>query len=122
MTLIQDYAEGGSRAVDVEMFARSLHVRKMRRMVEPLPGHTLNLPYYWLNKYYGHLRQGKRLLVSSCDFLQLGADEVPLRWRVLFKSLGSMRAFRPRPAQEEGQGTRKTRRESEASYKDVTHS
>ena len=105
-TLVQDYTEHGTRAVDVELFTRSLHIRKVRSMVEPSQGHTLHLPYFWINKHYGHLRQGKRLLMSSCDFLKLTHADTPLRWRAVLKPFGAMRGFRPRPAEETTPGTR----------------
>ena len=28
----------------------------------------------WINRTYGHLRMGKRILVSSCDWMQLPAE------------------------------------------------
>jgi len=69
MTLIQDHAEGGKRITDVESFARALKIRQLRHMAEPRPPPHTNFLLYWLDKYYGHLRQGKRLLTSTCDFL-----------------------------------------------------
>ena len=41
-TLIQDYVEGGRRVQDVELFVRSLYVRKIRHMWVYMP--TLSAP------------------------------------------------------------------------------
>ena len=95
MTLIQDHAEGGKRITDVESFARALKIRQLRHMAEPRPPPHTNFLLYWLDKYYGHLRQGKRLLTSTCDFLHFDptpAEEkvAPRSWNYVLKSIGTM--------------------------------
>ena len=91
-TLIQDYPEGGQRAPDVENFCKAIHTTKLRRMLEPHTGQHTNYVKYWMNKDYGKLRQGLRLLASNCDFLDL-SNNVPLYWRVILKNIGCMRGF-----------------------------
>ena len=76
-TLIQDYAEGGQRAPDVETFCRAIHATKLRRITEPHNGQHTNFYLHRLQRDYGKLRQGQRLVFSNCDFLQL-SDETPL--------------------------------------------
>ena len=98
--LLQDYAEGGRRIPDVEGFARALQVRKLRHMIEPHPAPHANFLLYWLDRFYGHLRQGRRLLISSCDFLQFdpGPEEskqAPLMWNYVLKAIGAMRGLQP---------------------------
>ena len=77
VTLIQDYAEGGQRAPDVETFCRALHATKIRRLTEPHTGQHTNFLRHWMEKDYGKLRQGMRLILSNCDFLHL-SEGVPL--------------------------------------------
>ena len=91
-TLIQDYAEGGQRAPDVETFCRAIHATKLRRITEPHKGQHTNFYLHWLLRDYGKLRQGQRLVLSNCDFLHL-SDETPLYWRAILKNIGSMRGF-----------------------------
>ena len=88
-TLIQDYPEpeGGQRAHDVENFCKAIHTTKLRRMLEPHAGQHTNYVKYWMNKDYGKLRQGLRLLASNCDFLDL-SNNVPLYWRVILRNIG----------------------------------
>jgi len=97
-TLIQDYEEGGIRAPDVEPFVKALYIKKLRRIVEPHPGVHRNFPLYWLNKYYGHLKQGLRIITSNCDFLffdSLEDRQAPAEWRAAFKSIGSLEGLAP---------------------------
>ena len=47
------------------------------------PRHDLVMS--WVNKAYGHLRMGRRLLHSSCDFLAL-PHETPDHWRLALKA------------------------------------
>ena len=98
--LIQDYPETGRRTQDVELFTRALYIRKLRHLVEPRSNPEQNLVYYWLHKTYGHLRMGARLLVSSCDFLQLSDADTPHTWRVIMKNVGAMRGLIPNVDQE----------------------
>ena len=54
--------------------------------------------FSWLNDQYGHLRQGHRILTSTCDFLQMKA--CPSRfWRIAFKCLGMIRGISPNTTQ-----------------------
>ena len=98
-TLIQDYAEGGQRVQDVELFAKALQVRKIRHVVEPRPQPHANFALFWLRGSYGHLRQGKRLLLSTCDFLHFSANKEgrtpPLSWVYTLQAAGSMRGWQP---------------------------
>ena len=71
LTLIQDYPEGGMRAPDVELFTEAIYINKIARLLEPRPEPHTNLILFWINQTYGHLRQGLRILTSSCDFLQI---------------------------------------------------
>ena len=55
---------------------------------------------YWLNLTYGHLRQGTRLLLSTCDFLHLHDPErMPKAWRYFLKATGTMRGPVPATSQ-----------------------
>ena len=92
--LVQDYHEMGVRCQDVESFVDALYVRWVRRIADPAPQPYKGLVYYWLNKTYGHLRQGHRLLISNCDFLCL-ADETPPFWRAVLQAFGSRRGLVP---------------------------
>ncbi len=90
---MQDYPEGGIRVPDIEAFAQALQVRRIRRVLEPHSGLHTNFLLYWLHQFYGHLRQGKRLLMSTCDFLQFDPNKEkisPRLWRYTLKSLGTM--------------------------------
>ena len=100
LTLIQDYSNGGCRAPDVENFAAALQIRKVRRLLEPHEGPHCNILLYWLQRTYAHLRQGRRLLMSACDFLCFDAPRAaPRSLRYLLKAIGCMRG--PLPAAEQ---------------------
>ena len=100
LTLIGDYNEGGVRAPDIENFAAALQVRKLRRLLEPHSGPQTNFIMYWLNLTYGHLRQGTRLLLSTCDFLHLHDPErMPKAWRYFLKATGTMHGPVPATSQ-----------------------
>ena len=101
LTLIQDHDEGGTRAPDVELFVRSQYIRKARQLLEPHPGLHTNFARYWINTAYGHLRQGTRLLMSTCPFDELRGTHtgVPYRWRLFFQTLGTMRGLTPAVSQ-----------------------
>ena len=73
-TLVQDHADHGIRATDVECFSRALYARWTRHLVTPPQALYKHIVQHYIHKYYGHLRQGPRLLLSHCDFLQLGPD------------------------------------------------
>ena len=105
ITLIQDHAEGGKRVTDVETFVTSLHIRRIRHMLEPNSGPHTNFIMFWLQEYYGHLRQGLRLLLSQCDFLRIVATPTeskcaPPLWRLTLKATGCMRGLTPAVSQE----------------------
>ena len=93
-TLIADYAEGGQRCQDVELFSKSLYIRQVGRIVAPSTHRGADLVMGWINEKYGHLRMGKRLLVSSCDFLEL-PDTMPPYWRIALTSWGALRGLVP---------------------------
>ena len=92
--LVQDYHEMGVRAQDVESFVDALRVRWVRRLVDPAPHPYKGLVFYWIHRAYGHLRQGQRLLVSTCDFLCLG-EGVPPFWSAVLRALGARRGLVP---------------------------
>jgi hypothetical protein len=49
---------------------------------------------HWIQQHYGHLRQGLRLLTSSCDFLQM--QHCPSRfWQLALPCLGMMEDIAP---------------------------
>ena len=93
-TLIQDYAESGARCQDIELFTKSLYVRQVGRLVAPTLHCGINLVMSWVNRAYGHLRMGRRLLVSSCDFIMLPSD-MPQYWRIALKENGLVRGLVP---------------------------
>ena len=64
----------------------------------------------WVNHTYGHLRMGKRLLISSCDFLALSVNTVPLYWRTALQQWGALRGLVP------WAGEQKPPRKSEVTY------
>ena len=71
--------------------------------MEPHPGIHRNFLLYWINRQYGHLRQGLRIIMSNCDFLFLDAEgerKTPAEWRVTLKNIGALRGFSPAEAQE----------------------
>ena len=66
-------------------------MRKVRRLLEPHSGLQSNFVLYWLHRSYGHLRQGKRLLMSSCDFLCFDSPRAaPRALRYMLKATGVM--------------------------------
>ena len=91
-TLIQDYAEGGMRCQDVEIFVKSLYMRQVGRLATPSTHQGVDLVMAWINRAYGHLRMGRRLLISNCDWLRLPA-EMPQYWRNALKSMGTLRGL-----------------------------
>ena len=100
VTLMQDYAEGGKRIPDVERFACALKARRLRHLLEPHESPHTEFALYWIRRYYGHLRQGLRLLISNCDFLffdDTPANEkvAPLEWNYTLKTIGGMRGLQP---------------------------
>jgi ribonuclease HI len=101
-TLIQDYAESGMRCQDVELFVKSLYMRQVGRLVAPSTHRGIDLVMAWINRAYGHLRMGKRLLISSCDWLKL-PEETPQYWRYALKSMGALRGLVPRDSEPDGQ-------------------
>ena len=105
LTLIQDYQEGGQRCQDIELVARSLYQRQIGRLVAPSNHQGIDLVMSWVNKAYGHLRMGRRLLHSSCDFLSL-PHETPNHWRLALKSHGTLRGLVPYVGSPEAQNDR----------------
>ena len=87
--LTQDYAETGSRCIDIENFVRAIYaVWVIRRLPHPSPMPWKNIAFYYINKTYGHLRQGARLLTSQCDFLHL--KDVPPFWESALQAAGML--------------------------------
>ena len=86
LTLVQDYPEGGQRCQDIELFVRSLYIRQVSRLVAPSTHRGVDLVMAWVHRAYGHLRQGRRILISACDFLQL-PEAMPLYWRIALQAL-----------------------------------
>ena len=80
--LVQDYLEGGMRCLNVEVHVRATYMRHVRRLLDPAPQHWKGMAMHWVNAVYGKLRQGRRLLLSACDFLAvLHDDRVPAFWQ-----------------------------------------
>jgi hypothetical protein len=59
----------------------------------------------WVNKAYGHLKMGRRLLHSSCDFFAL-PQETPDHWRLALKAHGTLRGLVPYGGSPEAQNER----------------
>ena len=99
-TLMQDYAEGGKRVPDVERFVRALKIRRLRHLIEPHEHTHTIFGLHWMRRYYGHLRQGLRLLTSTCDFIffddsSVEDKEAPLEWNFTLKAIGNLRGIQP---------------------------
>ena len=86
---------------DVETFVKAQHIRKMRHLLEPHKGIHTNYLAYWLNEKYGHLRQGLRLLISTCPFDEVRGGKAPYHWRLFLQTLGTMRGLTPAVSQKE---------------------
>ena len=85
-SLIHDHTNGGTRAADVETFARALYARQVHALQSSPFTNYHRFAHIWLNNRYGHLRQSHRLLTSACDFLQIKA--CPSRfWKIAFQYL-----------------------------------
>ena len=92
--LTQDYAETGSRCIDVRIFIRAiLATWVVRRLPHPSPMPWKNIAWYFINKEYGHLRQGNRLLTSTCDFLRL--KSAPPFWKNALQCAGMLSHLAP---------------------------
>ena len=102
LTLIQDYPESGVRCQDVELFAKALYMRQVGRLATPSSHRGVDLVMAWVNRAYGHLRMGRRLLISSCDWLML-PDEMPMYWRLALKNMGQLRGLVPWDGTHDGQ-------------------
>ena len=90
VVLVQDYAEGGRRCLDVELFTRALRVRVVRSLFEPTPHPYKNLAFYWIRRSYPSFPHHPRyLLHSNCDFSQL-QPQTPQFWREALHSWGSL--------------------------------
>jgi len=59
-TLIQDHAEGGARAADVESFVRAIYANQALLLINPpsLAYRHRQIVMHWINLCYGHLQQG----------------------------------------------------------------
>jgi hypothetical protein len=92
--LVQDHLQGGTRAADVETFARSLYTTQAVSLLDPPLHDFKSIALHWIQQHYGHLRQGLRLLTSSCDFLQM--QHCPSRfWQLALPCLGMMEDIAP---------------------------
>ena len=91
--LVQDYAEGGARCLDVETFARALLATWVVRRLPTTTMPWANLAWHTINKSYGHLRQGKRLLTSNCDFLHI--RDAPPFWDATLRAAGMLDGLAP---------------------------
>ena len=76
-TLVQNYVDGGIRALHPHLFAESLRLTWIRRLLDPTPQVWKNLVWEHLNHTYAHLHQGELLLTSSLDFSQLPTSVPP---------------------------------------------
>ena len=105
LNLIQDYQEGGQRCQDIKTVARSLYQHQIGCLVAPSNHKGIDIVMSWVNKAYGHLRMGRRLLHSLCDFLAL-PQETPNHWRLALKAHGTLRALVPYDGSPEAQNER----------------
>ena len=88
LVLVQDYAEGGRRCLDVEYFSRALRVRAVRNLFEPAPHPYKCLAFHWIRASYAGLALNPhQLLLSNCDFTHLH-DSVPTFWREVLRAWG----------------------------------
>ena len=55
----------------MEVFTRSLYQRQVGRLITPSTHKGVNLVMTYIHEGYGHLRMGRRILHSLCDFLHL---------------------------------------------------
>ena len=74
--------------------ARSLYQRQVSRLVTPSSHKGVNIVASYVNRAYGHLRMGRRLFHSSCDFLNL-PETMPAYWRIALKTHGTLRGLVP---------------------------
>ena len=89
LILVQDYAEGGRRCLDIEGFASALRARVVRGLFEPNPPPYKNMAYHWIRISYPNLPHNpQQLLLSNCDFTSLH-DTVPLFWREVLTTWGN---------------------------------
>ena len=84
--LVQDHAEHGARVADVESVTRAHYASWRRHLVAPPAAAHMHIAMSYVNAHYGHLRQGPRLLLSNCDFLNLGSG--PDFWRNALTAAG----------------------------------
>ena len=93
---MQDYAEGGARCLDIEVFARSLYLRQVRQLLDPNPQPWRGIGWYFVQLKYGHLRMGQSIITSACDFLAvLDGAEVPLWWQSVLVAWGGLPGLMP---------------------------
>ena len=97
--LVQDYAEGGQRHLNLEIAVRSQYIRQIRSLLDPRPFPNKEIVLYWVNKVYGNLRMGWRILISNCDFLMLNDDDLPAYWRYVLQMYGGMHGLVPNISQ-----------------------
>ena len=89
--LVQDYAEGGARSLDIEVFVRSLYLRQVRHLCDPRPQAWRGLGWHFVQREYAHLGMGERILTSTCDFLAvLDAPHVPPWWQSVLVAWGGL--------------------------------
>ena len=81
--------DGGIRALHPTLFAESLRLTWIRRLLDPTPQVWKNLMWEHLNDTYGQFNQGELLLTSSLDFSQL-PDTVPPFFRHMMNDWGRL--------------------------------
>ena len=99
--LVQDYAEGGARCLDIEVFCRSLYLRQVRLLLDPNPQAWRGLGWHFVQSAYGHLGMGRGILTSNCDFLAvLGRADIPIWWQSVLVAWGGLPGLVPAVDQE----------------------
>ena len=88
-TLVQDYSDGGVRALHPTLFTESLRLTWIRKLLDPSPQLWKNIVWEHLSDTSGVLGQGELLLASSLDFSHLPAH-TPRFVKALFSSWGGL--------------------------------
>ena len=78
----------------MELFTKALYVRQIGRLTVPSQNRVADVVMAYVNRAYGHLRMGRRLLTSSCDFLHL-PEATPSYWKLALQSKGMVRGLVP---------------------------
>ena len=119
--LVQDHADHGARITDVECFARAHYARWARHLVTPPLATYKHFVHHYVDTHYGHLRQGARLFLSSCDFLQL--DTTYPFWRNALIAAGMFHTIpNPNPHTDPGAPTAQPLTKAELSKATIPYS